>query len=242
MTNRDIIIRRKGCIMNNLRKIRKQKNVSQVEISQLLGITQSSYSRYEAGLRDIPNDVLSKLADYFGVSIDEILGRKGADSVMSGHIIDPADFPPKYPKNGYDPLPDPDNETALIPIVGEVHAGYDYLADENIEGYYQVEPRLKATYEHLHVLRVTGDSMYPELFAGDKVLCAPNVEVRSGDLAIVCINGDAGTVKRVRLGPGGITLIPTNKKYPEIHYSPEEVETLPVTIQSKVVEYRRQYK
>lgn len=68
------------------------------------------------------------------------------------------------------------------------------------------------------------------------------MEVRSGDLAIVCINGDAGTVKRVRLGPGGITLIPTNKKYPEIHYSPEEVEALPVTIQSKVVEYRRQYK
>lgn len=228
-------------MLNKLKTIRKCKGLKQSEVAEHLGVSTQAYSSYETGTREPSLEILSKLADYFGVSVDEILGRDD-EPAPAVKLLDPADFPPKYPKNGYDPLPDPDNETALIPIVGEVHAGYDYLADENIEGYYQVEPRLKATYEHLHVLRVTGDSMYPELFAGDKVLCAPNVEVRSGDLAIVCINGDAGTVKRVRLGPGGITLIPTNKKYPEIHYSPEEVETLPVTIQSKVVEYRRRYK
>ena len=227
--------------MIQIKEVRKQRGFSQKEVAEAIGITQSQYSRYESGATNIPGDMLPKLADFFGVSMDALYGREEPSEPAPWKVIDPADFPPKYPKQMSQPLPDVENETALIPIVGEVHAGYDYLAEENIEGYYQVEPRLKATYENLHVLRVTGDSMYPEMEPGGKVICAPNVPVRSGDLAIICINGDAGTVKRVRIDDTGITLIPTNKKYPEIHYTPEEVETLPVIIQSKVIEYRRQY-
>ena len=47
--------------MNNLKLLRKKRGLGQVELSNMLGITQSSYSRYEAGLRDIPTDILTKL-------------------------------------------------------------------------------------------------------------------------------------------------------------------------------------
>ena len=40
-----------------------------------LGMKQPQYYRYETGLRDIPSDILIKLADYYGVSTDYILGR-----------------------------------------------------------------------------------------------------------------------------------------------------------------------
>lgn len=227
--------------MNKLKILRKRRDVSQQEVADSIGVSRPTYAQYESGARGMSAEALTKLADYFGVSVDEILGREEESADSGWKVIDPADFPPRFPKSGSLPLPDIDNETALIPILGEVHAGYDYFAEENIEGYYQVEPRLKATYENLYVLRVTGDSMYPEMDPGGRVICAPNGRVRSGDLAIVCINGDAGTVKRVKIDSTGITLIPTNKKYPEIHYTPEEVEALPVIIQSKVIEYRRLY-
>ena len=59
--------------MNNLKKIRKSRGIGQVEIAHMLGVTQSSYSRYEAGLRDIPNDILVKLTSILNASVDEIL-------------------------------------------------------------------------------------------------------------------------------------------------------------------------
>lgn len=58
-----------------LKELRKNSNLSQVDISNILGLKQQQYSRYEIGLRDIPLDKLIKLADYYNTSIDYILYR-----------------------------------------------------------------------------------------------------------------------------------------------------------------------
>lgn len=58
-----------------LKELRKQNNLSQNDVSSILGLKQQQYSRYEIGLRDMPLDKLIKLADYYGTSIDYILYR-----------------------------------------------------------------------------------------------------------------------------------------------------------------------
>lgn len=58
-----------------LKELRKNSNLSQVDISNILGLKQQQYSRYEIGLRDMPLDKLIKLADYYNTSIDYILYR-----------------------------------------------------------------------------------------------------------------------------------------------------------------------
>ena len=75
--------------MNNLKKLRKEKGIGQVEISKALDIGQSSYSRYESGNSDIPTDVLKKLSDYFGVSIDTILGREESEPFGRPIVMEP---------------------------------------------------------------------------------------------------------------------------------------------------------
>ena len=155
--------------------------------------------------------------------------------------FDPANIPLKYPKTATHPTPRLENETALIPILGSVRAGYDNYAIQNVEGYIRVDEALKAAHPEAFTLRVTGDSMEPELSHGDFVICLPDAEIRNNDVAIVCINGEIGTVKRIRFDQNGLTLIPRNPKYKSIHYTAEEVETLPVTIQAKVIESRRRY-
>jgi repressor LexA len=67
-------------------------------------------------------------------------------------------------------------------------------------------------------------------------------DVESGDVAIVLVNGNEATVKRVKKQANGITLIATNISVYEPHYySNEEIEGLPVRILGKVVELRGKF-
>ena len=58
-----------------LRDLREDKDLRQEDIAEVLGISQTVYSRYERGLQTIPVIHLLKLADYYQVSADYILGR-----------------------------------------------------------------------------------------------------------------------------------------------------------------------
>ena len=57
-----------------LRDLREDADKSQEEIADFLGMKQPQYSRYERGVRDLPTDVLIRLARLYGVSTDYILG------------------------------------------------------------------------------------------------------------------------------------------------------------------------
>lgn len=58
-----------------IRDLREDKDLKQEDLAKLLNCTQACYSNYENGKRDIPTEVLRKLADFYNVSIDYLLGR-----------------------------------------------------------------------------------------------------------------------------------------------------------------------
>lgn len=58
-----------------IRELREDKDLLQKDLATYLNCSQVAYSRYELGLRDIPTDVLMKLADFHNTSTDYILGR-----------------------------------------------------------------------------------------------------------------------------------------------------------------------
>lgn len=62
--------------LENLRLLRKRSKLNQKELATKLGIDQRTISHYELGDTNLPIDVLMKLADFFGVSTDYLLGRK----------------------------------------------------------------------------------------------------------------------------------------------------------------------
>lgn len=59
----------------NIRSIRIDKGYTQTQIAELLGISQNTYSQYEIGILNYPVDAVVKLADFYGVSTDYLLGR-----------------------------------------------------------------------------------------------------------------------------------------------------------------------
>lgn len=58
-----------------IRELREDNDLRQCDLAQVLNCTQVAYSHYELGKRDIPTDVLNRLADYYKTSTDYILGR-----------------------------------------------------------------------------------------------------------------------------------------------------------------------
>lgn len=61
--------------MIRLKELREQKGLSQYKLADILGISQQRLSFYELGVNEPKNDMLTKIADYFGVTTDYLLGK-----------------------------------------------------------------------------------------------------------------------------------------------------------------------
>ena len=132
----------------------------------------------------------------------------------------------------------PTGRGVRIAVLGRVVAGIPIEAVEEILDYEEITPELAATGEFF-ALKIRGHSMEPRMMEGDVVIVRRQDDVDSGDVAIVLVNGDEATVKRVKKQPEGITLIATNTSVYEPHfYSNKEIADLPVRILGRVVELR----
>lgn len=62
---------------HKIRDLREDRDLTQKELARLLKIHQTTYSDYELGRLNVPVSVLHQLADFYGVSVDYLLGRTG---------------------------------------------------------------------------------------------------------------------------------------------------------------------
>lgn len=192
-----------GEYVKNLRLLRVQRGITLLQLGHIVGVGEAAISLYETGKRQPNNETLSKLADYFGVSVDYLLGRTTkpyADNLPS-NCGELGDF-------------------IMYPVIGSIRAGFDGLAEE-----YPTGECVIITVDMLHgrdksdffVLTVKGDSMYPKFLSGDRILVKKCSSVDSGDIAAVLYNSDEATVKKVeypiRKDEDWLDLVPLNPEY-----------------------------
>lgn len=136
-------------------------------------------------------------------------------------------------------IDEPNNSATSIPILGTVKAGYDWLAEENVIGYITDRDTVKDYEKNISeyfALKVTGDSMLPLLSEGDLVIVHKQSDVESGQTAIVIINGDEATVKKVIKTNEGIELHSMNPYYPKKKFTLDDIKNMPVEIVGRVKE------
>lgn len=72
------MVMKAGAVVDNyyprLKDLREDRDMSQQQVADYLGMKQPQYSRYERGLRDVPTDILIRLAQLYNTSTDYILG------------------------------------------------------------------------------------------------------------------------------------------------------------------------
>ena len=128
-----------------------------------------------------------------------------------------------------------------IPVLGRVQAGIPIEAVEEIIGYEEITQKMADTGEYFALL-VNGSSMEPKFSQGDIVIVRKQADVDSGDIAIVLVDGEDATIKKVQKQSNGITLIASNdeKNFPQF-YSNDDIKNKPVSILGKVIELRAKF-
>ena len=127
-----------------------------------------------------------------------------------------------------------------VPVYGSVAAGIPLEAIEDIEDYEEITEEM-AKSGRFAALKIKGSSMLPRFTPGDVVIVKLQDDVESGDIAIVIVNGDEATCKKIKKTPEGVLLISTNPDYEPMFYSNSEIAELPVRIWGKVVELRAKF-
>lgn len=117
-----------------------------------------------------------------------------------------------------------------VPLIGEVAAGTDVLAQENVEELYPLPEDFTGSGQ-LFMLRVRGDSMIDAgIFDGDHVVVRQQPEAEKGDIVVAGIPGGEATVKTYTRKGAKVVLVPANPRL-----SPMEFDADEVTIFGKVV-------
>ena len=190
-----------------LRELRAKQHLTQQDLAKLLKVSPSTIGMYEQGRRDPDTSTVNFLADYFGVTTDYLLGRSSY-------------------RNPLPPEARPVGKTKRIPILGVIRAGEPIYADENIIGYEDV-PICDVKNGEYFFLIVQGDSMIgSRIYPGDKVLVRRQDYVENNDIAVVIVNGDEATLKRVKYIEEAIILYPDNPKYDPMIFKAEEVRII----------------
>lgn len=128
-----------------------------------------------------------------------------------------------------------------IPVLGYVAAGIPIQAITDIIDYEELAPDMLKDGSEYFALKIKGQSMEPRIYDGDVVIVRVQPDVDSGQIAIVCVNGDEATCKKIAKQPGGILLQPLNPTYETVFYTVEQIEQIPITILGKVVELRGKF-
>lgn len=231
-----------------LKELRESQGWSQQEVADKLGIERTTYVKYESGASK-PTRKLQDIAALYNVSTDYILkgavasysetlpegtfsklvleealktdeGKEHLQKLIEDHVINP--LPPENKK---------------IPIIGSVRCGPNGLAYQYLEGYVLVGEEFKGD---IVAFRCTGDSMKDiGITDGDLAIVRLQEDVECGELAVVTINGDEGTLKRVRKFEHGIILEAANQEYPPRIFTGSELEL--IRIVGKVLEVRKKF-
>ena len=247
--------------MSLLKKTRQVRGISQSEAATALGITAASLSRIERGLSTPRIPLMEKIAQYYGLSLEDI----EASFVRPSKKDTPA--PVRQPTHQQDPelssiesaliasyrsgllagRQSVQPDTVQIPVIGETAAGYGYSAQMEATGSTIHLPRemLRDSPDNYFALIVRGQSMEPELRDGDTAVLHQQSTLNNGDIGLVVYGDDVnsigtyGTLKRVRMEPGCMTLIPINPDYDTVTIKGKDLSS--VQIQGRLVQILRSY-
>lgn len=230
---------------------RKQSGMDQSKVSEYLGISVGTLSRYENGRRAIPVVIAQKLARLFNVSSSWLLTGEGPMLEESGTL----DFltPPGNKKssvfgeNSDDYMsnsrkPDPPNfepyqdrnPVIRVPLISWVQAGEWH--DPNCQttpGYADAyEETASTTSKYAFALKIKGDSMEPEFTDGDIVIVDPERAVTNGSY-VIAKNGTEATFKQYIMDGPSIYLKPLNERYPIKDMTGIEFRVVGVVVEKK---------
>lgn len=168
---------------NRLAQVRDHAGMTQQQVAAAIGVTTTGYQNWEYGNTPIKATALRELAKLFGCTTD--------------YLLNISDIKVAVP-----------SAARMLPVFGSISAGTPREALTQSDVMHETPERLYLEHERSFWLTVSGNSMNRLFPDGSLVLIDPDEEVRNGDVAVVFVNGDDATLKRVYFEGDAIRLHP----------------------------------
>lgn len=183
-----------------LKELMTDYNESTYSLGEFLSVAPSTISRYTTAEIAPKIPTIEKLAIKFNVNVYWLMGTPGAEKYLDNRIA-----------------------CKKIPLVGTIAAGRPILAQETFEGCEYVPENLSIDF----CLRVKGDSMVgARILDGDIVYVRKQPEVENGEIAVVIIDNEEATLKRVYRVDSSIILRAENPNFPDRVFSKKEAKII----------------
>lgn len=204
-----------------LKYLRKELNKTQNEVAESIKISRANYSHFENDRNEPDGEILNRLADYFDVTTDYLLGRS--------NVSKPAEIK-QVEKNDW----------ISVPIVGTIKCGPGGIIYEDIEGFTSYpKSELDSSHEYV-VLNATGDSMIGDgISDGDLALIQKEPDFVQGKIYAVVVDSEEVTLKRVTKTDDSVILVPSNPKYDPRIVTGLELETFQIV--GRLINIKRNY-
>lgn len=182
-------------IGERIRQRRKFLGLSVDELAEKLGKNRATVYRYESSdIEKLPTTVLKPLADALKTTPAYLMGWEDDKPADTLTVL-------------------PAEKIHMIPVFGSVAAGFGAYASSDIIEYIPLYIENDCDVENTICITVKGQSMYPKIEEGDRIVVRRQDSVDNGRIAVVMI-GDEAVVKRVECEQNRLTLISINPEYP----------------------------
>ena len=207
-------IEQKKIFSKKLNYYLSKANKTQREVADAISVSPQTFNTWCQGIALPRMGKVQRLADYFHIEKSD--------------LIDERTEQPSSPKSN------------IVKILGRVAAGIPLEAITDIVDEEEIPEELARTGEFFG-LRISGDSMEPDIHNGDTVIVKRQDDAESDEIVIALVNGNDGVCKRLKKYADSIALISLNPNYEPMYFNQEEIEEKPVKIIGKVVELRRKF-
>lgn len=185
---------------DKIRLLRHQRGMTLEDVGDACGVGKSTVRKWESGqIANMRRDKIALVANALGVTPAYLMGwdESPALPTMPANIV---------------PV-----KRHTVPLLGEIAAGQPIYADEEHDLCVAVDDDIRCDF----ALRVRGDSMIDAgIYDGDVVLVRQQEDVDDGQIAVVLIDDEA-TLKYLYHQPGGVQLVPANRRYSPWSYTGE---------------------
>ena len=173
----------------------KRHQTTVYRVSKATGISATTFTDWKNGRSAPKADKLKRVADYFGVSLEYMLGLEEGVSAQEKRV----------------------------PIIGEIRAGSPIITDQTLLGYEKAEVSDVEDYFYLQVRGDSMKNI--GMVDGSLVLFHKQQYADDGEIVACLVGGDSATVKRFHRSHKTILLLPENEEYEPIRLCTEDFET-----------------
>lgn len=236
-----------------VRSGKKQKN-----LMEHLNVSPNLFTEWKAGRNKSYKKYLPQIAEYFGVSVDYLLGKETTPSADPSRAEDHQEGLetgskliiqiPIYERlgrfefieaSGVHTKPSETQKPNLLFSVNSVAAiPFDSICEEMEYEEYRAEP----SEEHMYAaIRLHDDSMAPRMMPGDVVIVKEQKILNDGDVAVLC-PGDVAICRKIKKTPeGGVLLLAANQAYEPIFCSDAALSSGEIRVIGVVAELRAKF-